>query len=88
MKFLTEKGSNRIYEVVLSYGSIVYTSSIQNLDEELIEITLDQTEAGVPISRYRISLLKWLNLTEQAEKSLRKAGLKPSVIRQFLARGA
>jgi hypothetical protein len=87
MEFLIEEGSGSIYAAVLSYGPTVLVNSIQDPEEDLVEITLDQTEAGVPISRFRISLLEWLSLTEQVEKTLRKSGLKPSVIRQFLARG-
>lgn len=87
MEFLKEEDSDRIYAVVLSYGPTVIITSIQDPEEELIEITVDQTEAGVPISRFRISPLKWLRLTEQVNKALIKADWKPSVISQFLPKG-
>ena len=87
MKVLREKDSNKIFAITLDDDSIIIIPPGQDPEEESIEITLDRTETGVRISGFRISLIKWLELTEQVRQELIKAGWKSITISQVLPRG-
>jgi len=67
-------------------NSTVLIPQGMDINKRIIEVTIDKTPIGVPISRFQLSLKDCLELIEQMYQGLIKAGW-PENARQILPRG-
>jgi len=67
---------------------ILFVPAGKNPDAEIIEITVDETEGGVPITTLKISPRQWAQMAEQVYLSLIGKGRWPKkYAQQFLPGG-
>lgn len=85
MRLLKKERSQRVFGITIGDSTIFIPEGF-NPEEIFTYLVLDSTPGGVPINQIKLSLAKWLELTERFCEQLIKAG-RPELARQILPRG-
>jgi hypothetical protein len=90
MRTLKKAPSQRIFAILVGPegdNSMVFVPQGKDPNKKVATLTLEKTGGGVPLNQVQLSLVRWLELTEQTYQQLIKAGWLPEEARQILPRG-
>ena len=87
MQALVVKGKGKVFGYTVG-DLVIYVPEGVNPEEALIKITIEETQACVPISQFILTLEQWVGLAEQAYESMIKAGWPEEYAKQFLPKAS